>query len=164
VITLDLSVEAGDWDRLGDVEALVQRAADAAIAALREGEGDDLIDGEIAVAVLLTDDAAIREINKEWRAQDKPTNVLSFPAAEQPGMPGPRHIGDLVLAFETTAREAEEEGKTLAAHASHLVVHGVLHCLGYDHETDEDAQEMEAIEVVALRGIGVADPYAETDD
>jgi probable rRNA maturation factor len=157
VITIDLTVEAGEWETLGDLEALAQRAADAAIAVAPDIDGD-----ELAVAVLLTDDAAMREINKDWRDQDKPTNVLSFPAAAHPGMPGPRHIGDVVLAFETTQREAEDEGKPLAAHVSHLIVHGVLHCLGYDHETDAQAEEMEALEVSALKGIGYDDPYSET--
>jgi probable rRNA maturation factor len=157
VITLDLTVEAGEWEKLGDLEALAQRAADAAISVAPDVDG-----GELAVAVLLTDDAAMREINKDWRDQDKPTNVLSFPAAPHPGMPGPRHIGDVVLAWETTQREAADEGKSIEAHASHLIVHGVLHCLGYDHETDEQAGEMEGLEVSALKGIGYDDPYGET--
>ena len=156
MITIDLSVEAGEWEKLGDIEALAHRAASAAISVVPK------LDGELAVAVLLTDDAAMREINKDWRDQDKPTNVLSFPAAAHPGMPGPRHIGDLVLAWETTAREAGDEGKTIEAHASHLIVHGVLHCLGYDHASDEQAEEMEALEVSALTGIGYADPYMDT--
>jgi probable rRNA maturation factor len=156
VITLDLTVEAGEWEKLGDIEALAQRAVDAAIAAVPATEG------ELAVAVLLTDDAAMREINKNWRDQDKPTNVLSFPAVVHPGMPGPRHIGDVVLAWETTQREALDESKSIEAHASHLIVHGVLHCLGYDHETDEQAEEMEGLEVSALRGMGYNDPYSET--
>jgi probable rRNA maturation factor len=156
VITLDLTVEAGEWEKLGDIEALAQRAVDAAIAAVPATEG------ELAVAVLLTDDAAMREINKDWRDQDKPTNVLSFPAVAHPGMPGPRHIGDVVLAWETTQREALDESKSIEAHASHLIVHGVLHCLGYDHESDEQAEEMEALEVSALKGIGYKDPYSET--
>jgi len=156
VITIDLTVEAGAWDQLGDIEALAQRAASAAIGVVPE------LDGELAVAVLLTDDASMREINKDWRDQDKPTNVLSFPAAAHPGMPGPRHIGDVVLAWETTEREAREEGKAVEAHVSHLIVHGVLHCLGYDHESDEQAEEMEALEVSALMGIGYADPYMDS--
>lgn len=156
MITIDLTVEAGEWEKLGDLEALAQRAADAAVAVSPD------IDGELAVAVLLTDDAAMREINNDWRDQDKPTNVLSFPAAAHPGMPGPRHIGDVVLAWETTQREALDEAKTMEAHASHLIVHGVLHCLGYDHVTDEQAEEMEALEVSALKGIGYDDPYGET--
>ncbi len=156
MITIDLTVEAGAWDQLGDIEALAQRAASAAIGVVPE------LDGELAVAVLLTDDASMREINKDWRDQDKPTNVLSFPAAAHPGMPGPRHIGDVVLAWETTEREAREEGKAVEAHVSHLIVHGVLHCLGYDHESDEQAEEMEALEVSALMGIGYADPYMDS--
>lgn len=155
MITIDLTVEAGEWSKLGAIEALVQRAADSAVSVAAVG-------GEVAVAVLLTDDAAMREINKDWRDQDKPTNVLSFPAAAHPGMPGPRHLGDVVLAWETMEREALDENKTIEAHASHLIVHGVLHCLGYDHESDEQADDMEALEVSALTGIGYDDPYRET--
>jgi probable rRNA maturation factor len=155
VITIDLTVEAGDWEKLGDLEALAQRAASAAVGVIPK------LDGDLEVALLFTDDAAMREINKDWRDQDKPTNVLSFPAAAHPGMPGPRHIGDVVLAFETTQREAGDEGKTIEAHVSHLIVHGVLHCLGYDHESDEQAEAMEALEISALKRIGYADPYEE---
>ena len=83
---------------------------------------------------MLTDDAQIQELNRTWRGKDKPTNVLSFPAPEQPGSDGPRHLGDIALASETLVREAEEESKELAHHFTHLIVHGVLHLLGYDHE------------------------------
>lgn len=156
MITIDLTVEAGEWDKLGDVETLAQRAAEAAISVASD------VGGEVAVALLLTDDAAMREINRDWRDQDKPTNVLSFPSAPHPGMPGPRHLGDVVLAFETTQREAGDEGRSVEAHASHLIVHGILHCLGYDHETEDEAEEMEALEVSALKAIGYDDPYAES--
>ena len=85
-------------------------------------------------AVLLTDDAAVRDLNRDWRGKDKPTNVLSFPASAPPGAPGRRCLGDIVLAYETMLREADEEGKTFADHFVHLVVHGTLHLLGHDHE------------------------------
>ena len=108
----------------------------------------------------MTDDEAVREINREWRGKDAPTNVLSFPAPPMPGLPGPRPLGDVVLAHETVAREAAAEGKTLSDHAAHLLAHGVLHCLGYDHESDDDAEEMEALETKAMALIDVGDPYA----
>ena len=82
----------------------------------------------------------MRALNRDWRGKDKPTNVLSFPAPPPPGAPGPRHLGDIVLAYETLAREAAAEGKALADHAAHLVVHGVLHLLGYDHEAEAEAE------------------------
>nr|WP_043540507.1 rRNA maturation RNase YbeY [Salinarimonas rosea] len=152
-LTLDLTLEAGAWDTLGDVEGLCTRAAEAALVVAG-------VEGLVALELLLTDDSAIRDINREWRNLDKPTNVLSFPAAPAPGYPGPRPLGDVVLAFETLAREAREEGKPLVDHAAHLLAHGVLHCLGYDHDTDTAAEEMEALETRAMALIGIPDPYS----
>ena len=155
MIALDTVTEAGNWDGLPNAEALAQRAAEAA-ATVADGADEDL-----EVSVMLTDDESIRTLNRQWRGKDKPTNVLSFPAPEQPGLEGPRHLGDIALAYETLVREAEEESKPLADHFAHLVVHGVLHLLGYDHETDEEADVMEALEVKALAGLGIADPYRD---
>ncbi|GGK34262.1 rRNA maturation RNase YbeY [Salinarimonas ramus] len=151
-LTLEITREAGAWDTLEDVEGLCVRAAEAALVVAG-------VEGLVSLELLLTDDDAIRAINLEWRNLDKPTNVLSFPAAPTPGFPGPRPLGDVVLAYETLAREAEEEGKSLADHAAHLLAHGVLHCLGYDHDTDAAAEEMEALETRAMALIGIADPY-----
>lgn len=152
-LTLDITIEAGSWGALGDVEGLCARAAEAALVVAG-------VEGLVSLELLLTDDEAVREINLEWRGQDKPTNVLSFPAAPTPGFPGPRPLGDVVLAYETLAREAQAEGKPLASHAAHLLAHGVLHCLGYDHDTDAAAEEMESLETKAMALIGVGDPYA----
>lgn len=122
--------------------------------------------GPVEIAITLSDDAEVQVLNRDWRGKDKPTNVLSFPGLEG-AMAGllppdaPRPLGDLILAYETCAREAEEQGKSLADHARHLVVHGVLHLLGYDHETDAEAEEMEALETTILAGLGIADPYRE---
>lgn len=107
----------------------------------------------------LADDAHVRELNARWRGLDKPTNVLSFPAVEAAHLGQARLLGDIVLAFETVAREAEAEGKPLADHYRHLVVHGFLHLIGFDHENDADAQRMEAMETRILARLGVADPY-----
>ncbi|WP_264478246.1 rRNA maturation RNase YbeY [Microvirga rosea] len=148
-------VEAGDWTGLEDPEGLAQRAANAAAAVA------DAADEDAEVSVMLTDDASIRELNRQWRGKDKATNVLSFPAPEQPGFEGPRHLGDIALAYETLVREAEEESKTLADHFAHLVVHGILHLLGYDHEVEAEAEVMEALEVKALATLGIADPYRD---
>ena len=155
MITLDIMIEAGDWSRLEDAEALAQKAAEAALAVTYEA------DGEFEASVMLTDDAQIRELNRTWRDKDKPTNVLSFPAPEQPGLDGPRHLGDIALAYETLVRESEEESKELAHHFAHLIVHGVLHLLGYDHEVEAEADIMEALEVKALATLGIADPYRD---
>lgn len=142
---IEIEVEDAAWTAaLPDVEAVVERAAGAALGAV---EGD--------IVVLLTDDEAVRDINARFRDRDRPTNVLSFPAAES-AFP---HLGDLTLAYGVCAREAVEQGKTLSDHLSHLVVHGVLHLLGRDHEDDAEAEEMEAEERSILASLGVADPY-----
>lgn len=147
---IEIEVEAEAWTgALPDVEAVVERAAQAALGT---AEGD--------IVVLLTDDAAVRELNGRFRDKDKPTNVLSFPAPEN-AFP---HLGDIVLAYGVCATEAEAQGKTLADHLSHLVVHGVLHLLGRDHEDDAEAEEMEAEEREILAQIGVADPYIAEQD
>lgn len=143
---IEIEVEADDWTfALADVEAVVERAAGAALGAV---EGD--------IVVLLTDDAAVRDLNGRFRDKDRPTNVLSFPAPESAAP----HLGDIVLAYGVCAAEAETQGKTLADHLSHLVVHGVLHLLGRDHVNDAEAEEMEAEERDILARIGIADPYA----
>ncbi len=111
------------------------------------------------LTVRFASDEDVRALNAEFRGRDKPTNVLSFPALAMPGDETPE-LGDVILAFETVVREAGEQGKTLADHTSHLVLHGVLHLLGFDHETDPQAQQMEALERDVLARLGIADPYA----
>jgi len=108
------------------------------------------------VTILLTDDAAVRELNVNFRGKDAATNVLSFPAPTNPE----NHLGDVALAFGVCAREAAEQGKPLAHHLQHLTVHGVLHLLGYDHMRDDEAEAMEGLERAVLAGLGVPDPYA----
>jgi probable rRNA maturation factor len=157
VIALDVEIEAGRWSEITGVEWLATRAAEAALTTARRAEDEDL-----EATLLLTDDAALRELNRQWRGQDKPTNVLSFPA-DMKSPPGePRHLGDIALAYETLAREAEAENKSLPNHMTHLVIHGILHLLGHDHESDAEAAEMERAEVTALEALGIADPYRET--
>ena len=113
------------------------------------------------LAILLTDDETVRELNARFREQDKPTNVLSFPSRLNPEA----HLGDVALAFGVCLAEAAAQGKPLANHLQHLVAHGVLHLVGYDHETDAEAAEMEDLERVVLAELGVADPYgAERGD
>ena len=155
---IDLAVEDARWETaIPGLEALVARAVEAGLAIAPEKP-----DGPVAVSVLLTDDAAVQELNRTWRGKDKPTNVLSFPAAPQP-----RHdeaatpLGDVVLAYETLVRESAEQSKPLQNHLAHLLVHGTLHCLGQDHEIGEaEADAMEALEVAALATLGIPDPYA----
>ena len=157
-LDLDVAVEGGAWSEVADIEALAHRAVTAAL-----GVASDAPQAPVEVSLLLTDDAGVRGLNSAWRGKDKPTNVLSFPSPEQPGVPGPRHLGDIALAFETLQREARDEGKTVADHAAHLIVHGTLHLLGYDHETTGEAEIMEALEVKALKSLGIADPYRDTE-
>lgn len=153
-LDIDLAVEAGVWPSEAELLALVERAVGAAFSEL------DLV-GTSELSVVFTDDAAIRALNAEWRGKDKPTNVLSFPAfPPAKGGPLPPMLGDIVLAAETVAREAQEENKPLESHMTHLVIHGLLHLLGYDHETDDEAEEMEAVERAALARLAIPDPYA----
>lgn len=156
MIAVDVEVEAEAWSALDEVEVLARRSAEAALrAAAAEAAGP------LSATILLTDDGAVRELNHSWRGQDKPTNVLSFPASH-PTAPGePRHLGDVVLAYETVAGEARIEGKQLAHHAAHLIVHGILHLLGQDHASDAEADAMEAMERSALVSLGISDPYGE---
>lgn len=151
---IDISAESEGWAKIADVEACVRRAAEAAML------DNDAPPSEISV--VLSDDEHIRELNKHHRGMDKPTNVLSFPAARMKTPAGAtRFLGDIVLAYETVAREAVEESKSIENHLSHLVVHGVLHLLGYDHEDDDEAETMEARERQILAKLGIPDPYAE---
>ncbi|MDF2617867.1 MAG: hypothetical protein K0S00_526 [Xanthobacteraceae bacterium] len=160
-IEVDVLVEADAWSGFPGAAGLVTRAVDAAcVGASSEYELD--IDGA-EIAVKLTDDASIRALNRDWRGKDTATNVLSFPTPEMARAGGDPHLGDIAIAYETLAREAEAEGKPFADHLAHLAVHGTLHLLGYDHEVAEDAEEMEAMERSVLAGLGVPDPYSETE-
>jgi probable rRNA maturation factor len=115
------------------------------------------------LAVLLADDARVRAVNQQWRAKDKPTNVLSFPGAPPGRIAKAPFLGDIILAFETTAAEAAAEEKLLEHHMMHLVVHGVLHLLGYDHMTPGEAERMEKLESAILASLAIPDPYAGSD-
>lgn len=124
--------------------------------------------GAAEVSIVLADDAFVRGLNREYRGRDKATNVLSFPASPADGPDGtppssqaPRMLGDVVLAFETVAAEAAAQGKTLTDHLCHLVVHGMLHLLGYDHQQEKAAEKMEAFEIEILAGLDIADPYGD---
>ena len=142
---IEVEVEDEAWTAaLPDAVAVVERAA---TAALGTAQGD--------VVVLLTDDAAVHDLNARFRDRDQPTNVLSFPAAESAAP----HLGDLVLAFGVCAAEARTQGKSLADHLTHLTIHGVLHLLGRDHVAEAEAEAMEAEERTLLASLGVADPY-----
>jgi probable rRNA maturation factor len=151
-VAVAVSVEAGDWP--ADAEALVDRAVMAALTA-----ANPVFAGAAELSVLLHDDASQRVLNRDWRQIDKPTNVLSFPQIA-PGEPLAGLIGDISLAWETLRREADELDLPVADHLTHLVVHGTLHLLGYDHLEDGEAEAMESLETRILAGLGIADPYA----
>lgn len=148
-IDVDIAHLGGDWTAAGDAEATVRRAVAAAAAhpGLVVPEGAEL-------SVALADDATLRQLNRDYRGKDKPTNVLSFPG------PGGPLLGDIAMALETLLAEAAEEGIAPEHHLAHLTVHGLLHLLGHDHETEAGALAMEALETAILAGLGIADPHA----
>lgn len=157
---MQLDIDLEEWP-VGEWEALAERAARAC------GEfAPELANPRLSASLLFTTDAEVHALNREWRGRDKPTNVLSFPMLERaallelaPDGP-PEMLGDLALAFETCAREAQEKSIPLEHHAAHLIVHGMLHLAGHDHElSEEDADKMEALEVAILAKLGIADPY-----
>ncbi|MGI9374706.1 MAG: rRNA maturation RNase YbeY [Tsuneonella suprasediminis] len=161
---MDAIVEVEDWPD-ADWEGLVARVAQAAARV-----EPALANPRLQVSVLFTSDAEVHTLNREWRERDRPTNVLSFPMLERedlvhldPDGP-PELLGDIALAHETCAREAAEKGVSLADHAAHLVVHGLLHLAGHDHvDSDAQAEAMEALETKALAFIGLGNPYGEAD-
>jgi probable rRNA maturation factor len=155
-LDIDLLVEAGTWPDEEVLQHLVERAAGATFAEIGAAWS-----GTSELSVVFSNDDSIRELNAGWRGKDKPTNVLSFPAFPISGGGSlPPMLGDIVLAAETVSREAELEQKPIENHISHLVIHGLLHLLGYDHETDAEAEEMEAAERAALARLAIPDPYA----
>ena len=148
-----------DWDRRTDWEALANRAVRAAVACSRHS---DLAQGECEVSVKFTSDEEVRGLNSTWRGKDKATNVLSFPMADENELESAHMLGDIVLAYGVCAAESTDRAVAIEIHATHLVVHGTLHLLGYDHETnDADAALMEETEREALASIGIADPFTE---
>jgi probable rRNA maturation factor len=153
---IEIAVEAEAWSAVGDLHELSARAVAAAVAETRV----ELLQGA-ELSLLFADDAAVRELNRTWRDQDKPTNVLSFPAADPDALASSPLLGDIVLAYETIRREAEAEQKNFEDHLTHLVVHGFLHLVGYDHEVDAEAEIMESRERAILARLDIADPYFE---
>jgi probable rRNA maturation factor len=146
---IDVLVESSLWKETRVVKSLVRCAVQEA-AAVTSTRGAEL-------AIVLTNDSAIRLLNRDWRGTDAATNVLSFPAESIGG--DPPLIGDIILAYETIAREARDEGKLFAHHLAHLTVHGFLHLNGYDHQRSKDADAMEQLECKILRRLAIPDPY-----
>jgi probable rRNA maturation factor len=166
-LKIDVLVDSEHWRQARAASAVVRRAVRQAATALSRRSAE--------LAIVLTDDAAIRRLNRYWRGVDAPTNVLSFAARNTCDRAGSRrgnqfqthnqthnHLGDIVLAYQTIKREARREDKPFNDHLAHLAVHGFLHLLGYDHGSDAQARRMESIERAILRGLEVPDPYATT--
>jgi probable rRNA maturation factor len=152
---VDIVTESPLWKAIPSARATLRRAiAAAAPRELRNAE----------VAIVLTDDQSIRALNRQWRGRDEATNVLSFPTRlGERANSVPVHVGDIVIAYQTTASEAAAEGKSFLHHLSHLAVHGFLHLVGYDHESYDEAETMEGLERRILARLGVPDPYAGYD-
>jgi probable rRNA maturation factor len=156
----EIVIAADCWRAEADAEAIVLAAVAAAAAVA------DANTGGAELAVMLTDDDGVRALNAAFRKLDKPTNVLSFPSpqADYHDTGGaPRMLGDIAIAYQTVRREADEEGKPFAHHLSHLAIHGFLHLVGYDHDTDAEAESMEDAERAILASLGIPDPYAGQD-
>ncbi|MBX9823471.1 MAG: rRNA maturation RNase YbeY [Xanthobacteraceae bacterium] len=166
-IKLEIVVRSKLWQRQRTAQSIVRKAIFAAAKAASTAPAE--------LAIVLSHDSAIKALNRDWRGKNTATNVLSFPAARatpspnggKPGKKAPGksrpptpYIGDIVIAYQTTAREAEAEGKPFGHHLAHLAVHGFLHLLGYDHENDRDAETMERLERRILKHLAVPDPYA----
>ena len=159
-LTVALSIETEAWETagLGDAAAIEAMATATFVAVAARLRLPEALTTEIALT--LADDETVKAANAQWRGKDKPTNILSFPMAElAPGAAPGRLAGDLLVAFETVLREANEEEKPIPDHLRHLLVHGFLHLLGFDHIEDDEAETMEALEVDILAGFSIADPY-----
>ena len=162
-LEVDVIIKTPLWtDAITQVQDVCRKAAVTAVKAASTRTGN------WEVCIVLADDSFVQALNRDYRSMDKPTNVLSFPAFDEAdgdfarGGEDRLPLGDVVIAFETVEKEAVRDNKTLEAHLSHMVVHGVLHVLGLDHEDESDAAKMEALEVRALGALGFPDPYGET--
>ncbi|MHA1107560.1 MAG: rRNA maturation RNase YbeY [Alphaproteobacteria bacterium] len=160
-LTIAIRIPCRRWlDCVPSAHRVCRRAAAAAFAAVGAG----LMEAELSM--MLIDDAAITELNRDYRGRDTPTDVLSFaaadlrPGAPLPGAAGPVLLGDIVVAFETASADAARDGISMRDHLTHLVVHGVLHLFGHDHECETEANEMEALEIAVLSGLGIGNPYS----
>ena len=159
MITIALARESDGWPEEAALLAMAERIISESSGQLKLKAA-----GPCELSLVFADDAMVKALNAKWRGKDKPTNVLSFPAFQiSKGGKLPQLLGDVILAFETTAREAAEEGKPLDHHISHLVLHGFLHLLGYDHESGAEAEELEALERKILVKLAIPDPYAVID-
>lgn len=166
---VEITIGSAAWsEQMPDVEAIVARAVEAALAVAGGAVLEAFGSAEVEVSLFLTDDETVQKLNAQYRGIDAPTNVLSFsvgPGATTPfessDLCGPPLIalGDVVLSFDTVARESKSQEKSFSDHTAHLMVHGILHLLGHDHECEEDAAKMEGLEVTILGTLGISNPY-----
>lgn len=158
---IDISVQDPEWEKLGDIEIIVREAAFTALVSAimpKFAYGRAL-----EVSIALANDDLVQVLNREYRDKDKPTNVLTFATldSEEPPSEGVLNLGDVILSYQTIEQEAQEQGKYIIEHLKHLIVHGALHLLGYDHETEDEATDMETLEIRILEKLGVQNPYTE---
>jgi probable rRNA maturation factor len=153
-LEIEAVLESEGWNAVFDPEELAQICIKAAAKKRRSMPKKDS-----EVCVIFCDDKKMQELNRDWRKMDKPTNVLSFPAPRLPGPTPVIALGDIFLGLETVQREAMEQDKSFRDHAAHMIVHGFLHLIGYDHENDTDAEEMEGEEIRVLATLGISNPY-----
>ncbi len=153
---IDIKIDDVRWKRLPEVKAFIRNM-------LEMSQGEATTPDNFELSIVLTSDAAVQELNRDYRGKDHPTNVLSFPGYEDASLlPGqPLALGDIILAYETLDNEAKAQGKTFRQHLAHLLIHGFLHLLGYTHETDSDAQLMESMETNIMKRAGFPDPYQQ---
>ncbi len=152
---IDVQMQSPLWKAQPLAEQIVREAVIAAASALSTADGE--------VSIVLTDDSTIATLNREWRGIDKPTNVLSFPASAHKTGDGAHFLGDIVIAYETLVRECDDEDREFFHHLAHLTVHGFLHLIGYDHQTDTQADEMEGLETKIMTRMNMPDPYLSRD-
>jgi probable rRNA maturation factor len=152
---IDIQIQSPLWEAQPLAGQTVRSAIVEAASALSTADGE--------VSIVLTDDSTITKLNREWRGIDKPTNVLSFPASGQKAQDSARLLGDIIIAYETLKRECEDETRIFLHHLAHLTVHGFLHLVGYDHQTDTQAKEMEGLESEIMMRLNMSDPYLARD-
>lgn len=167
-MNIDVSVQDPIWETIPEIEPLAQDIVTTTLTMAPLPK--PVQDKQLEVSIVLANDTLIQLLNNEYRTQDKPTNVLSFATLDDPtpDLPDdeqtPLHLGDVMLAYQTIEREAKEQGKYLQDHITHLMIHGTLHLLGYDHESEDDANVMETLEIRILEKKGIQNPYTEALD
>ena len=160
---IEVSLQDPEWEKIGDIEKMIRQAVERTLATAMMPE--TAIGRDLEVSIVLANDDLIQVLNREYREKDTPTNVLTFASldSEEIATEGILNLGDVILSFQTIQREAKEQGKFILDHVKHMTVHGILHLLGYDHLNDDEANDMETLEIGILTGLGVQNPYTDMD-